>query len=50
MPRLNNNIEQTKLSLVQDTAAVYTSEHVESSPAHIVSEKIEIQIVHLIKF
>ena len=41
MPRLNNNIEQTKLSLVQDSAAVYTSEHVESSPAHIVSEKIE---------
>ena len=41
MPRLNNNIEQTKLSLVQDRPAVYTSEHVESTPAHPVSEKIE---------
>ena len=41
MPRLNNNIEQTKLSLVQDRPAVYTSEHVESTSAHPVSEKIE---------
>ena len=38
---LNNNIEQTKLSLVQDQPAVYTSEHVEPPPAHLVSEKVE---------
>ena len=38
---LNNNIEQTKLSLVQDQPAVYTSEHVEPPPAHFVSEKVE---------
>ena len=27
MPRLNNNIEQKKLSLVENNSAVYTSEH-----------------------
>ena len=41
MPRLNNNIEQTKLSLVQDRPAVYTAEHVKSSPSQPVSDKIE---------
>ena len=41
MSMLNNNIEQTKLSLVQDQPAVYTSEHVEPPPAHLVSEKVE---------
>jgi len=41
MPRLNNNIEQTKLSLVQDRSAVYTSEHVELSPSQSMSEKVE---------
>ena len=41
MSMLNNNIEQTKLSLVQDQPAVYTSEHVEPPPVHLVSEKVE---------
>ena len=41
MPRLNNNIEQKKLSLVEDKSAVYTSEHEKSSLSAVVSEKIE---------
>ena len=41
MPRLNNNIEQKKLSLVEDKSAVYTSEHVKPSLSAVVSEKIE---------
>jgi len=41
MPRLNNNIEQKKLSLVEDKSAVYTSEHEKSSLSVVVSEKIE---------
>jgi RNA polymerase sigma-70 factor (ECF subfamily) len=41
MSMLNNNIEQTKLSLVQDQPAVYTSEHVKPVPAHFVNEKVE---------
>ena len=41
MPILNNNIEQKKLSLVEDKSAVYTSEHVKPSLSAVVSEKIE---------
>ena len=41
MPRLNNNIEQKKLSLVEDRPAVYTAEHVKPRLSVAMSEKIE---------
>ncbi len=41
MPRLNNNIEQKKLSLVEDRPAMYTAEHVKPLLSEAMSEKIE---------
>ena len=41
MPRLNNNIEQKKLSLVEDRPAVYTAEHVKPMLSVAMSDKIE---------
>jgi len=41
MPRLNNNIEQKKLSLVEDRPAMYTAKHVKPLLSEAMSEKIE---------